>query len=243
MSPAIAKIEVNCPECGAAQWECENFLSTVCRGCGSYFKSPRVSGEGRRKVKRKVIEKRELSCADCGSVQEVAVEAQSSTCLACGRHLELGHREILGEHLGNISLEGELRIGPKGNYGGSRARAARIILEGRSSGFLEAPEFLRVAGQARIRAGASGGKLEIQPGAGLESGDRLEFFSGRIEGELRCPVVHFSGPLSIGPGGSLVAGKIHFQQLTVEPGGKISGWAETQPPVRTSAETLPAKII
>lgn len=229
MSLTIQKIEVACPECGGTQMESENFLSTVCRGCGVYFKSPRASAGGRRKIKRKNIEKRELSCAECGATQEVAVEAQSSTCLSCGRHLELGHREILGEHLGNISLEGELRIGPKGNYGGSRARAARIILEGRSSGFLEAPEFLRVAGQARIRSGASGGHLEIQPGAGLESGDRLDFVDGRIDGELRCPVVHFAGPLAVGPKGSVIAEKIHFRELTVEPGGRVAGWAETEP--------------
>lgn len=227
MSAGIAKVEVTCPECGSVQKESENFLSTVCRGCGAYFKSPQGGGGGRRKVKRKAIEKRELSCADCGALQEVAVEAQSSTCLACGRHLELGHREILGEHLGNISLEGELRIGPKGNYGGSRARAARIILEGRSSGFLEAPEFLRVSGQARIRSGASGGRLEIQPGAVLECGDRVDFASGVIEGELRCPAATFRGALKIGPGGFLSAGKIGFQELSVEPGGRVTGWAET----------------
>jgi len=236
MSAIISKIEVACPECGCTQWESENFLSTVCRGCGCYFKSPRAAGERRRKVKRKAIQKRELSCADCGAVQEVALEAQSSTCLSCGRHLELGHREILGEHLGNISLEGELRIGPKGNYGGSRARAARIILEGRSSGFLEAPEFLRVNGQARIRSGAAGGQLEIQPGSVLECGDRLDFVSGRIEGELRCPVAHFDGPLFIGPAGSVVAGKIQFHELTVEPGGKIQGWAESRAGGATPAD-------
>jgi len=229
MSAVISKVEVVCPECGRTQLESENFLSTVCRGCGSYFKSSRFAGQNRRKVKRKAIEKRELSCADCGAVQEVAQEAQSSTCLSCGRHLELGHREILGEHLGNISLEGELRIGPKGNYGGSRARAARIILEGRSSGFLEAPEFLRVSGQTRIRSGASGGRLEIQPGSFLECGERMDFVSGRIEGELRCPMAHFAGTLSIGPSGSVLAGKIQFQELTVEPGGKIQGWAESLP--------------
>lgn len=228
MAATISKIEVFCPECGQGQQEYENFISTVCRGCGAYFKSAVASGEKRRKVKRRAIEKRELSCADCGAVQEVAVEAQSSTCLSCGRHLELGHREILGEHLGNISLEGELRIGPKGNYGGSRARAARIILEGRSSGFLEAPEFLRVSGHARIRSGASGGRLEICPGSRLECGDRMEFVSAQIEGEVRCPIAHFRGPVHIGPHGSLFADKIQFEELTVEPGGKIRGWAESQ---------------
>jgi len=229
VAAVISKVEVICPECGQGQSESENFLSTVCRSCGAYFKSAQVMAEGRRKVKRRVIQKRELSCADCGELQEVALEAQSSTCMACGRHMELGHREILGEHLGNISLEGELRIGPKGNYGGSRARAARIILEGRSSGFLEAPEFLKVCGQARIRSGASGGSLEIEAGASLECGERLDFGSGRIDGELRCPVAHFAGPLTIGSRGTLVAEKIQFQELTVEPGGRVQGWAESFP--------------
>ena len=134
MATTLNKIEVRCPECGQTQAESENFISTVCRGCGHYFKSARASASGRRKVQRTVIKKKELACAECGAVQEVAEEAQSSSCLQCGRHLELGHREILGEHLGNLSLEGELRIGPKGNFGGSRARAARIILQGRASG-------------------------------------------------------------------------------------------------------------
>ncbi|NCY20444.1 hypothetical protein EBX31_00625 [bacterium] len=236
MKATASKIEVPCPECGHVQLESENFLSTVCRSCGAYFKSAQAQGESRRKIKRRPIQKRELSCADCGTMQEVAVEAQSSTCLACGRHLELGHREIMGEHLGNISLEGELRIGPKGNYGGSRARAARIILEGRSSGFLEAPESMKVCGKGRIRSGASGGNLEIQAGASLECGDRIDFLSARIDGELRCPQAHFSGALHIGPHGCLLADSIIFQEITVEWGGKIQGRAEC----RFSEATPPA---
>lgn len=221
MPATLPKTEVACPECGRTQMESENFISTVCRGCGHYFKSGRAKDSGRRKVRRAVIKKRELTCAECGSVQEVAEEAQSSTCLQCGRHLELGYREITGEHLGNLSLEGELKIGPKGNFGGSRARAARIVLEGRASGFLEAPEWLRVEGQAKLRTGASGGKLEIRPGALLETGEAVLFESGEIEGDLRCPLARFAGPVRVGPKGSLTAEKIAFTDLTVEEGGKV----------------------
>jgi len=221
MPVALTKIEVNCPECGQTQMESENFISTVCRGCGHYFKSPRAKGSGRRKVRRTAVQKRELTCADCGSVQEVAEEAQSSTCLNCGRHLELGHREILGEHLGNLSLEGELKIGPRGNFGGSRARAARIVLLGRASGFLEAAEWLRVEGQTKLRTGASGGKLEICAGALLEAGEPVLFQSGQIDGELRCPMAKFAGPLRIGPQGVLVAEKATFTELTVEKGARV----------------------
>lgn len=225
MAKTLQKTEVSCPECGQTQMESENFISTVCRGCGHYFKSAQAKGSGRRKVRRAVIPKRELTCADCGSVQEVALEAQSSTCLQCGRHLELGHREITGEHLGNVSLEGELKIGPKGNFGGSRARAARIVLQGRASGYLEAPEWLRVDGQAKLRTGASGGKLEIVPGASMECGEPIQFGSGHIEGELRCPVARFSGPVRVGPQGVVIAEKISFTELTVEAGGKIRAQA------------------
>jgi len=227
MPAVLTKIEVTCPECGQAQMESENFISTVCRNCGHYFKSGRAAQTGKRKIRRAVIKKRELTCAECGTSQEVAEEAQSSTCLQCGRHLELGHREILGEHLGNLSLEGELKIGPKGNFGGSRARAARILLQGRASGYLEAAEWLRVEGQARLRTGASGGKLEIRPGAVMEAGEPILFQSGEIEGELRCPVARFNGPLRVGPQGTVVAEKISFTELTVEPGGKIRAQGET----------------
>jgi len=221
MPAALPKIEVACPECGGAQMESENFISTVCRECGHYFKSQRGKDSGRRKVRRTVVKKRELTCAECGSVQEVAEEAQSSTCLNCGRHLELGHREISGEHLGNLSLEGELKIGPKGNFGGSRARAARIVLQGRASGYLEAPEWLRVEGQAKLRTGASGGKLEVTAGAVLETGEPIQFQGGEIQGELRCPVARFSGPVRVGPQGSIMAEKISFTELTVEEGAKV----------------------
>jgi len=218
---ALPKIEVACPECGRTQMESENFISTVCRGCGHYFKSQRAKDSGRRKVRRTVVKKRELTCAECGSVQEVAEEAQSSTCLNCGRHLELGHREISGEHLGNLSLEGELKIGPKGNFGGSRARAARIVLQGRASGYLEAAEWLRVEGHAKLRTGASGGRLEVTVGVVLETGEPIQFQGGEIQGELRCPVARFFGPLRVGPQGVLIAEKVSFTELTVEEGAKV----------------------
>jgi uncharacterized C2H2 Zn-finger protein len=227
MAATLTKIEVACPECGQTQRESENFISTVCRGCGHYFKSTRAKDAGRRKVKRTVIQKKELTCAECGSVQEVAEAAQSSTCLQCGRHLELGHREITGEHLGNLSLEGELKIGPKGNFGGSRARAARMVLQGRASGYLEAPEWLRVEGQSKLRTGASGGKLEIVPGASMECGEPIQFGSGEIDGELRCPVARFTGPVRVGPQGVVIAEKISFTELTVELGGKVRAVGES----------------
>lgn len=221
MATALPKVEVACPECGQTQLESENFISTVCRGCGHYFKSARAKDTGRRKVRRSVIPKRELTCAECGAVQEVAVEAQSSTCLQCGRHLELGHREITGEHLGNLSLEGDLKIGPRGHFGGSRARAARIVLQGRASGYLEAAEWMRVEGQTKLRTGASGGRLEVRPGAVMEAGEALLFQSGEIEGELRCPVARFSGPVRVGPQGSIVAEKITCAELTAEEGARM----------------------
>ena len=227
MAVALSKVEVACPECGQIQLESENFISTVCRGCGHYFKSALARDSGRRKVRRSVIPKRELTCAECGAVQEVAVEAQSSTCLECGRHLELGHRDIAGEHLGNLSLEGDLKIGPRGHFGGSRARAARIVLQGRASGYLEAAEWMRVEGQAKLRTGASGGKLEVRPGAVIEAGEALLFQSGEIEGELRCPVARFSGPVRVGPQGSIQAEKITFTELTVEPGGRLKAMGES----------------
>jgi len=227
MPATLLKIEVACPECGQTQRESENFISTVCRGCGHYFKSARAGQGGKKKIRRAAIKKRELTCAECGSVQEVAEEAQSSTCLNCGRHLELGHREITGEHLGNLSLEGELKIGPKGNFGGSRARAARIVLQGRASGYLEAAEWLRVEGSAKLRTGASGGKLEIRAGASMETGEPIQFASGEIEGDLRCPVARFMGPVRVGPQGSVVAEKISFTELTVELGGKVRALGET----------------
>jgi len=222
-------MEVACPECGQTQMESENFISTVCRGCGYYFKSERAKDSGRRKVRRTIVKKRELTCAECGSVQEVAEEAQSSTCLNCGRHLELGHREISGEHLGNLSLEGELKIGPRGNFGGSRARAARIVLQGRASGYLEAAEWLRVEGQAKLRSGASGGKLEVVTGAVLETGEPILFQGGEIQGEVRCPVARFTGSLVVGAQGRLIAEKVTCSDLTVHCGGQLKAFGEILP--------------
>jgi len=228
VSTPVPKIEVHCPECGHAQMESENFISTVCRSCSSYFKSSLASQPVRKKARRTTAQKRELTCADCGAVQMVAEEAQSSTCLECGRHLELGHRVIEGEHLGNLSLEGELVISSKGNFGGAKARAARIVLQGRASGFLEAAEWLRVEGQSKIRSGAKGMKLEIQAGASLEAAELLHFQSGVIEGELRCATIRLDGPLRVGPHGKVVAEKIVFSELTVDSGGRISGLGEVR---------------
>ena len=231
MAALLSKIEVHCPECGHAQMESENFLSTVCRSCSFYFKSSLAAGGDKKRVKRAMIQMRELTCADCGAVQLVAEEAQSSSCLECGRHLELGHREIRGEHLGNLSLEGELLIGPKGNFGGAKGRAARIVLQGRASGFLVGAEWLRVEGQSKIRSGAKGGQLVVQDGASLESSDPLQFESGEILGELRCGTARFAGALRVGPKGRIVAEKIYFGNLTVEMGGRVACFGETHPSV------------
>ena len=228
MATAIAKVEVSCPECGHVQMESENFISTVCRKCSFYFKSPLVSGSSKKKTHRATIPKRELTCADCGAVQMVAEEAQSSSCLECGRHLELGHRLIEGELLGNLSLEGELEIGPRGNFGGAKARAARILFKGRAGGFLEAAEWLRVEGQAKMRLGAKGGKLLISEGAVLEAEDSLAFQSAKIEGELRCEKLMIEGAVWIGPRARVVAERIVFREMTVEIGGQLTGFGEVK---------------
>mgnify|MGYP003340274126 CR=1 FL=1 len=73
---------------------------------------------------------------------------------------------------------------------------------------------------------SSGGKLEIRAGAVLEAGEPILFASGEIEGELRCPLARFNGPLRVGPQGAVIAEKLSFTELTVEPGGKIRAWAE-----------------
>ena len=245
MAALLSKIEVHCPECGHAQMESENFLSTVCRSCSFYFKSSLASGGDKKRVKRATIQMRELTCADCGAVQLVAEEAQSSSCLECGRHLELGHREIRGEHLGNLSLEGELLIGPKGNFGGAKGRAARIVLQGRASGFLVGAEWLRVEGQSKIRSGAKGGQLVVQDGASLESSDPLQFESGEILGELRCGTARFAGALRVGPKGRIGAEKIFFGDLTVERGGRMACLGEAHPVVmeaQTEASLSPEEM-
>ena len=228
MAALVSKIEVHCPECGHAQMESENFISTVCRKCSFYFKSPLVTGSSKKKTHRATIPKRELTCADCGAVQMVAEEAQSSSCLECGRHLELGHRLIEGELLGNLSLEGELEIGPRGNFGGAKARAARILLKGRASGFLEAAEWLRVEGQAKMRLGAKGGELLISEGAVLEAGDTLAFQSAKIEGELRCEKLIIEGAVWIGPRARVVVERIVFGEMTLESGGQLTGFGEVK---------------
>ncbi|NBV96978.1 MAG: hypothetical protein EBT30_05430 [Verrucomicrobia bacterium] len=228
MPPSLTKIEVRCPECGHAQLESENFISTVCRSCSFYFKSSLAAQPVRKKTRRTTAQKKELTCADCGAVQMVAEEALSSVCLECGRHLELGHRAIEGEHLGNLSLEGELLIAAKGNFGGAKARAARIVLQGRASGFLEAAEWLRVEGQSKIRSGASGERLEILAGASLEAADLLHFQSAVIEGELRCATIRLDGALRVGPHGKVIAEKILFSELTVDRGGRLAGWGEAR---------------
>lgn len=239
MATAIAKVEVSCPECGHVQMESENFISTVCRKCSFYFKSPLVLGSSKKKMHRSRIQKRELTCADCGAVQMVAEEAQSSSCLECGRHLELGHRLIEGELLGNLSLEGELEIGPRGNFGGTKARAARILLKGRASGFLEAAEWLRVEGQAKIRLGAKGGQLLISEGAVLEAEDSLTFQSAKIEGELRCEKLIIEGAVWIGPRARVVVERIVFGEMTLESGGRLCGFGEVKTPEVEAESELP----
>jgi cytoskeletal protein CcmA (bactofilin family) len=93
---------------------------------------------------------------------------------------------------------------------------------------LEAAEWLRVEGQAKIRSGAKGNQLSILEGASLEAGDLLSFESGEVDGELRCETLSIAGILRVGPRGRVVAQKIVFGDLTVEAGGRLSGYGEVK---------------
>jgi cytoskeletal protein CcmA (bactofilin family) len=93
---------------------------------------------------------------------------------------------------------------------------------------LEAAEWLRVEGQAKIRSGAKGKQLTILEGASLEAGDLLSFETGEVDGELRCETISVASMLRVGPRGRVVAQKIVFGELTVEVGGRFSGYGEVK---------------
>jgi cytoskeletal protein CcmA (bactofilin family) len=85
-----------------------------------------------------------------------------------------------------------------------------------------------VGGQAKIRSGAKGKQLTILEGASLEAGDPLSFETGEVDGELRCETISVAGMLRVGPRGRVVAQKIVFGELTVEVGGRLSGYGEVK---------------
>jgi hypothetical protein len=61
----------------------------------------------------------------------------------------------------------------------------------------------------------------------MECGEPIQFGSGEIDGELRCPVARFTGPVRVGPQGVVIAEKISFTELTVEAGGKVRAVGES----------------
>jgi cytoskeletal protein CcmA (bactofilin family) len=104
---------------------------------------------------------------------------------------------------------------------------------------LEAAEWLRVEGQAKMRLGAKGGELLISEGAVLEAGDTLAFQSAKIEGELRCEKLIIEGAVWIGPRARVVVERIVFGEMTLESGGRLSGFGEVKTPAVETESELP----
>jgi len=78
-----------------------------------------------------------------------------------------------------------------------------------------------------VRAGVTGGRLEIKEGSSLECSGPVVFQEGRIDGELRCGSARFVGFIEVGPKGKVVAETMSFAELTAESGAQIRAQAET----------------
>lgn len=220
MPVTLTKIEVACPECGQAQMESENFISTVCRSCGHYFKSARAArGEAEDQAgghQEAGADLRGLRLGAGGGGGGAVLDLPAVRA-ASGAGAPRDHGGALGEP--------ELGGGAE-----DRAEGKFWWIPGAGGADRPAGAGERLSGGARVAAGGGpdqaahggfGGILQIRPGAVLECGEPIQFQGGEIEGELRCPVARFAGPVRVGPQGSIVAEKISFTELTVEEGGRV----------------------
>src|SRR5256885_9453520 len=107
------KVLVSCPKCGHRQPEPRAAFSTVCKGCGQYFRVQEILRPA-RKVSAAAPKRKRITCFACGAVLEVAVRAQSTICKQCSSYIDLDDHQISKAVSKNFRTKGTLVIQLKG---------------------------------------------------------------------------------------------------------------------------------
>jgi len=167
-------------------------------------------------------EPRILKCFACGSENESPINAITLLCLHCGRPVDLSDYEVDTFHSRSIQTYGEVYVGVRGKYHGSKLVAGRLIVHGTLDAPYEAHEMV-LGKVAHLTSYGSQHSLHVLSGSRIKLQQvitaREAFISGFLEtiGGLRI-----TGTIVIRKGATLI-GKVEAHAIKVEKGGRYEG--------------------
>ncbi len=230
----MARITVACPHCGTSQDEPDAAISTVCRSCNTYFSLEYKQG-GRRLKKQRPS--RTVHCAQCNSEQKVYEDALSSVCASCGAHLSIGSYTLEGVVRQRLSTSGDIVFTPSVRYSGPEVRGQTVTVSGWIKARIRAAREIVLSKKSEVRGALVAPLIRILKGAEGEA-DRVQTDVLEADGILRTGPVYVRQRLVIRKDGYLEATTLTLRDVTVEPGGALSGRLDTTA-VPASSDEVP----
>lgn len=219
----MARITVACPHCGNSQDEPDAAISTVCRGCNTYF-SLEYKQAGLRLKKQRPS--RIVHCAQCNSEQKVYEDALSSVCTSCGAHLSIGSYTLEGVVRQRLSTSGDIVFTPSVRYSGPEVRGQTITVSGWIKARIRAAREILVAKKSEVRGALVAPRIHVLKGAEGES-ERVQTDVLEADGTLRTGPLYVRHRMVIRKDGLIKATTLTLRDITVEPGGALSGRLDT----------------
>jgi cytoskeletal protein CcmA (bactofilin family)/ribosomal protein S27E len=223
------KILITCPACQHQQYDYPGANATYCQKCGERILIKPAEAP-RRKRKTTAVERRAIVCLHCHNELHVHYEAESWQCTFCSTYLDLRTHRLNRETAAAIRTYGDLEIGPKCLFSGSKAEAENIKIAGRAYCKLQSRGSVTVGGNAKLYAGAEGEHLHVSDSATLYSEGPLAFKTAEIHGKVETKQFTVSGHLQIHAGGHLSTNRLEAGEVMVKPGGKLLARCQTEPP-------------
>ncbi|HEY5792698.1 MAG TPA: polymer-forming cytoskeletal protein [Chthoniobacterales bacterium] len=221
MARRIRKISADCPKCGHRQSEPEDFISTLCQGCGETFhQSPRPPG---RPSAAPLFKRppRLIHCHRCGRLHEASPFAEATSCPQCNSRIQLGPVRIESHASRVIDTRGDLTIGPEGYLNTTATYCTNATIHGRISGFLLCEKTLTLDMKGRCQARIEARSVIIERHAELSFYFPIRTHELIVRGRASA-VVHCSGGVWVKKTGQL-EGEIRAHSFQVDKGGRFQG--------------------
>jgi cytoskeletal protein CcmA (bactofilin family) len=236
----MARINVVCPHCNVSQDEPDAAISTVCRSCNGYFSLEFKQG-GRRLKKQRPS--RIVHCAQCSSEQKVYEDALSAVCTSCGSHLSIGSYTLEGVVRQRLSTSGDIVFTSSVRYSGPEVRAKSVTVSGWIKARIRATRAILLSKKSEVRGALVAPRIHVLKGADGSS-DRVQTDFLEADGALRTGPVYVRQKLLIRKDGFIEASTLTLRDITVEPGGSLSGRLDTTAvPASTDGDDIPVEVV
>lgn len=216
-------IDVICPHCGAHQSEPKDCISTVCKGCGGYFKPSSALRVEPHYKRAKKNEKRSVECFACHQQLEVSDKQLSAICFHCGHNIDMNDYSVEGICARNIETKGHLYVGVKGRLVGEKVAVGSADIRGKvSTKDISCEGVFELHPSATFFGHLKAQTLKVLEGATFHVDRMMEVKNAEIYGKVKGKMI-VEGRIYLAASaqidGDIVAGAVD-----AEPGAAINGY-------------------